>query len=33
MVVSNHWTGLLEWNIGLTYFGFTHFKGGHLNDL
>jgi len=40
-VVSNHWTGLLDWNTGMDYwtdifFGFTHFKGGvtvHLGDL
>ena len=31
MIVSNHWTGLQDWNTGLTfYFGFTHFKVGLL---
>jgi len=40
MVVSNHWTGLLDWNTGMywteIFFGFAHFKGGvtvHLGEI
>ena len=26
MGVTNHWTGLVDWNIGLTFLVFIHYE-------